>query len=167
MFVLAVIACGVIDYKKYIIPNAITIPLIVAGLLLQIYQQNWISILFALVAGTITLMLAAITGGMGGGDVKLITAFFLWATPVDTLNIIIISSIIGIIWGVVKKIRAVGWEKTKDGYISKAILWQAMGLKGLENHGLMRHDMVPFGTCMALGVVFYYMYVYMVWQHLK
>ena len=76
MFVLAVIACGVIDYKKYIIPNAITIPLIVTGLMLQIYQQNWISILFALVAGTITLMLAAITGGMGGGDVKLITAFF-------------------------------------------------------------------------------------------
>ena len=34
-----------------------------------------------------------------------------------------------------------------------------MGLKGLENHGLMRYDMVPFGTCMALGVVFYYMYV--------
>lgn len=167
MFVLAVIACGVIDYKKYIIPNAITIPLIVTGLMLQIYQQNWISILFALVAVTITLMLAAITGGMGGGDVKLITAFFLWLSPADILYIIIISSVFGIIWGTVRKIRTVGWDKAKDGYLNKAVLLRAMGLKGQENHGIMNNDLVPFGACMALGVVFYYMYVYMVWQHLK
>ncbi|MGI5913049.1 MAG: prepilin peptidase, partial [Syntrophomonadaceae bacterium] len=99
MFVLAVIACGVIDYKKYIIPNAITIPLIVAGLMLQIYQQNWVNIFFTLAAGTVTFILAAITGGMGGGDVKLIMALFLWLSPADILYIIIISSVFGIIWG--------------------------------------------------------------------
>ena len=45
---------------------------------------------------------------------------------------------------------------------------RAIGIKGIQNQGAInnKHEIVPFGTCVALGVVFYYMYVYMVWQNL-
>ena len=111
VFFIAVIICGIIDYKKYIIPNIITVPLIIAGLIIQTYHQNWTNVLFALTVGFVVLALAAITGGIGGGDVKLITALFLWSPLPDCLNIIIASSLIGIVWGVVKKIKVNGFAR--------------------------------------------------------
>lgn len=168
LLLIAVITCGVIDYKKYIIPNAITVPLIAVGLVMQIYHQNWSNILFALAIGLAVLILAALTGGMGGGDIKLILALFLWLHPTDCLNIIIVSSTIGIVWGIAKKSKAVGFRRIKDEYVQKLIMLRAIGIKGIQNQGAInsKHEIVPFGTCVALGVVFYYMYVYMVWQNL-
>ncbi len=161
-FLTAVITCGLIDYKKYIIPNAITVPLIAVGLVMQIYYQNWINIIFALVIGLMTLILVTLTGGMGGGDIKLIVALFLWLSPADCLNIVIASSIIGIIWGVARKIKVMGYQHTKDEYIQKLITLRVIGIKGIENQDVTKnkYEIVPFGTCITIGVAFYYIFIF-------
>jgi len=161
IFLIAVVICGVIDYKQYIIPNVITIPLIIIGLAIQVYYYNWINIIFALVISFVVLILASLTGGMGGGDIKLILALFLWFQPVECLNIVIVSSVIGIIWGIAKKLKAVGYQDTKNEYTQKIIMLKAIGINGIENQGaLKKHEIVPFGTCITIGVAFYYIFIF-------
>lgn len=165
LFVLAVIVCGLIDYKIYIIPNVITYPLIITGIGYQIYLQSWLNIVVALAIGVSILLIGVITNGVGGGDVKLLTAMAVWIDPAQILYIIILASAVGIVWGFIKKIRVHGYMSVVDEYYKKIMLTGIVGLKGLI--GLERKDkidyrcdVVPFGTCLALALAAHHMYVY-------
>lgn len=83
VFGLSLIAIFFIDLDHHIVPNAITYPGVVAGLLLAIPQGHVIpSFLSALAAGTFFFLIAVLSrGGMGGGDIKLAAmmgAFLSW-----------------------------------------------------------------------------------------
>lgn len=65
------------DVKSRRIPNLVTVPCFVSGLLLHLVLGGWKQMLLALAAGTIcgvVFVLFYIAGGMGAGDVKLIMA---------------------------------------------------------------------------------------------
>src|SRR6201996_7680538 len=74
--VCALIGAG-FDIHSRRIPNFLTLPGIVAGLLLHLVLGGWKQMALALLAGLICGVLFLIfwlAGGMGAGDVKLITA---------------------------------------------------------------------------------------------
>lgn len=158
VFLAASAVCGVTDYKRYIIPNAVTVPLIVAGLAMQLCFWNWKGLLFALLASAFFLVIASVTGGMGGGDVKLMAAMFLWLNPADCLNIIIIACAIGIAWGVLRKARALGLKGFYRFYIEKIVLLNAFGIRNAE--GFQKGEAVPFGTCTAIAAAAYFAFIY-------
>ncbi len=91
LFALMLVAVFFIDLDHQIVPNAITYPGLVAGLLLAIPQGRAVSsLLTAAGAGAVFLMIALVSrGGMGGGDIKLAAmmgAFLGWpATAVAVL----------------------------------------------------------------------------------
>jgi Flp pilus assembly protein protease CpaA len=152
----AILISGLIDAKKYIIPNVITIPLIISGVVYQIYHQGYINLVFATAVALIIIVLALLTkGGIGGGDLKLLTGLALWMELQHFLYVVLISSFIGIVWGIAKKVKARGYEKVKEEYFQKMVLTHALGLKnGLEvsiEEELNNNDIVPFGACVALG----------------
>jgi prepilin peptidase CpaA len=73
--------CAVIgaatDIKSRRIPNLITLPAILLGLLLHLTLDGWRGLLTSLAAGLVCgviFLIFHLAGGMGGGDVKLIAA---------------------------------------------------------------------------------------------
>jgi len=74
-------ACAVVgavwDVKTRRIPNFLTLPAFVLGLLLHLVIGGWKQMLYALFAGFVCgviFLIFYIAGGMGAGDVKLMTA---------------------------------------------------------------------------------------------
>src|SRR3989442_1417555 len=72
LFSLMLVVVFFIDLDHQIVPNAITYPGLVAGLLFAIPQGRLVpSALVAVGAGAVFLMIAVVSGGgMGGGDIK-------------------------------------------------------------------------------------------------
>lgn len=71
-----------IDYKTYIIPNKLLIPLIITGAFHQLTQNTYSSLLnifFAIIfVSIIFLPIYFLTDSMGGGDVKLSYCLAVW-----------------------------------------------------------------------------------------
>jgi leader peptidase (prepilin peptidase)/N-methyltransferase len=126
-FLSALIAITAIDLEHQIIPDAITLPGIVTGVIANVASVNgsWIDSLIgvALGGGIFLLIILASGGGMGGGDMKLgamLGAFMGWKL---TLVALFVAVIVG-------------------GIAAVAVL--ASGRKG-------RKDPIPFGPFLALG----------------
>lgn len=125
----ALLACliviAAIDLQHQIIPDAITLPGIVAGVLIGVGTGTWLdSLLGALVGGGVFLVIIVIhPGGMGGGDMKLgamLGAFLGWKVLLFSLFVAV----------------------TGGGALAVVLL--ATGLRG-------RKDPIPFGPFLALG----------------
>lgn len=105
-------------------------------------------------------MLGILTNGIGGGDIKLITAIFLWLTPQAALKVLIVSSFIGVIWGLSKKIKVLGFQAVGQKQMSKLISLSTLGVKAIYNNDdTDKLNIVPYGTCIAIGLVIYSLYL--------
>lgn len=85
LFLAALVAIAAIDLEHQVIPDAISLPMIVAGLALSLVtpSRSWIdSLLGIAVGGGIPFAVVVLSrGGMGGGDIRLgalIGAFLGW-----------------------------------------------------------------------------------------
>jgi leader peptidase (prepilin peptidase)/N-methyltransferase len=121
----ALIPITVIDLKLQIIPDAISLPGVVAGVLIGVGTGAWRdSLIGALVGGGVFFAIILIhPAGMGGGDMKLgamLGAFLGWKAVLFSLFVAV----------------------TLGGVL--AIVLLATGLRG-------RKDPVPFGPFLALG----------------
>ncbi len=121
----ALIAIAAIDLQRQIIPDAITLPGIVAGVLIGVGIGVWLdSVIGVLVGGGIFFVIILVQpGGMGGGDMKLgamLGAFLGWKVLLFSLFVAV----------------------TVGGVLALALL--ATGLRG-------RKDPIPFGPFLALG----------------
>jgi leader peptidase (prepilin peptidase)/N-methyltransferase len=121
----ALIAITVIDLEHQIIPDVITLPGIVAGVLIGMGTGAWLdSLIGVLVGGGVFFVIILVQpGGMGGGDMKLggmLGAFLGWKVLLFSLFVAV----------------------TLGGALAIALL--ATGLRG-------RKDPIPFGPFLALG----------------
>ncbi len=86
------------DYRRRIIENSITLPAIVAGLLLNTAANGWQGLLFAVLGAGLGLGLMLVPyllGGMGGGDVKLMVALGALFGAYAAINIYLYSALFG------------------------------------------------------------------------
>jgi prepilin peptidase CpaA len=93
----ALIGAG-FDIKSRRIPNFITGPAILAGLLLHLAIDGWHGLLASLAAGLICgaiFLIFYLAGGMGAGDVKLITAVGCLIGLSDSAYLLILTSLAG------------------------------------------------------------------------
>lgn len=93
----AIVAAGY-DIKLRKIPNKLTGPAIILGLLLHLVLDNWRGLLTAGAAGLIAgivFLIFHLAGGMGGGDVKLIAAVACLAGLPNVIYLLILTSLAG------------------------------------------------------------------------
>jgi prepilin peptidase CpaA len=93
----AIVAAG-FDIKSRRIPNFITGPAILAGLILHMGLDGWRGLLTSLTAALlcgIVFLVFHIAGGMGAGDVKLITAVAAIAGLSNAAYLLVFTSIAG------------------------------------------------------------------------
>ena len=138
------------------IPNAFTLPAIVFGLLLHFGLGGWRQLATAAAAGLgcgVIFLLFHLAGGMGGGDVKLITA----AGSIAGLSLmgplLILTSFAG---GMMAIALALSHRRLKQTLIN---LWVLVGHH--RTHGLAPHPKfnsgnaqtlrLPYGLAIAAG----------------
>lgn len=119
-FASALIVIGVIDFEKRIVPDSISLPGMISGLILaSIFSHISFlnSVIGLIVGGGLFLLIATLVkGGMGGGDIKLmafIGSFLGWKGALLT---IFISSLMGSIIGIVLIIISDAGRKTAIPY---------------------------------------------------
>ena len=91
------------DIKSRRIPNFVTGPAIIAGLLLHLALDGWHGLLASFAAGLacgIIFLIFHLAGGMGAGDVKLITAAGCLMGLSNSPYLLILTSLAGGVMGI-------------------------------------------------------------------
>jgi leader peptidase (prepilin peptidase)/N-methyltransferase len=107
LFTMLLITSAFIDADTGIIPNKITYPGIIVGLVLSYFTVGVSSALLGgLLFGGILLLAALISrGGMGGGDIKLAAMVGIFTGFKGAFLAFILSSVLGGVWAVVLLLR--------------------------------------------------------------
>lgn len=109
-FVAALVAITFIDLDHMIIPDVISLPGIVVGLLGQLVlpEGNIVQALIAVAVGggsfwLIAFLFEKLRGveGMGGGDIKLLAMIGAFTSPFGVLQTVLVGSLIGSVVGIV------------------------------------------------------------------
>jgi leader peptidase (prepilin peptidase)/N-methyltransferase len=123
----ALVAITAIDLRHQIIPDAITLPGILAGITANVATRHlaWadVALGIAVGGGVFFIIIVLSRGGMGAGDMKLgamLGAFLGWKLALFAL---MVGVVVGGVW---------------------AVALMALGLRG-------RKDAIPFGPFLALG----------------
>jgi len=156
--VLALTAAG-FDVKSRRIPNFVTGPGLLAGLLLHTYFDGWHGLLAAFSAGLlcgIAFLILYLAGGMGAGDVKLMAAAGCLAGLSNSPSILLLTSLAG---GVMALAMALFRGKLKSLFVDTvALIWHHKS-SGLTPHPVMnvRNEnrlRMPYGLAIAAGCCF-------------
>jgi len=149
--------CGYTDYKTGLIYNKVTLPIILAGICYSIYASRLQEAVLGLAMGFFILLICAIMGGVGGGDVKLAAALGTWY-GFNVVWVILVASMFCITWGGYKLYRN-GQLKTRMLAFFKGIYYRFVyGMKGVlimpklpEKNEPVPDDVIPYGTCLAVA----------------
>jgi prepilin peptidase CpaA len=92
---------AVVDVREYRVPNALTLPLLLLGVLYHTLAGGveglQLSLLGA-VSGFASLILAYAIGILGGGDVKLVAAIGAWLGLYATLAVVVVSAATAVLY---------------------------------------------------------------------
>lgn len=96
------VACSFIDLDEGIIPDVITIPGVVLGLVVSFVTIGFFPALWGALAfgGTLFLVAVISKGGMGGGDVKLAAVIGSFTGLPGAFITLLLSSFLGAVYGV-------------------------------------------------------------------
>lgn len=155
LFLVLATACGVYDFLTMRVPNCLTVPLILAGLVYRAWAGDWWGGLSGTAAWFLIGAVMAATGGMGGGDVKFMAAIGAWAGVYGGLMVFAVASLIGAAWATVKLAR-LGMLKQKLLYL---LYWCGSIFTGVRQPLLVKmpgesvpREAIPFAACLAAGV---------------
>jgi prepilin peptidase CpaA len=147
---------AVYDITKRRIPNTFTVPAIIFGLLLHFTLGGWRQLGTAAAAGLscgLIFLLFHLAGGMGGGDVKLITAVGCIAGLSLIQPLLILTSLAG---GVMAIGLALYRHRLKETLLNVCALAVHHGTVGLAPHpefniGNARTLRLPYALAIAAG----------------
>ena len=151
----ALIGAGT-DIRSRRIPNYLTGPALLAGLLLHTtidgFHGLWTSLVAGLLCGGIFLILY-LAGGMGAGDVKLITAVGCLAGLSSTAYLLVLTALAGGVMGVVFALMRGKLKQTLLNMRSLAVHHRAMGLEPHPDLNVLNADTLrlPYGVAIAAG----------------
>jgi prepilin peptidase CpaA len=146
----AVITGAVSDYRGFRLPNWLTLPLVLSGLLWHLASgsaDGLIRSLFGLMAACLPLLPAYAGGGMGAGDVKLMAGIGAWMGAVFALCVLIIAGVFG--W-LVHRFRK---QQTSSEYSQVAASRRSLSVEAALLSPLHRQQLLPFGVMIAAGTL--------------
>ena len=153
--VVALIGAG-FDIKSRRIPNFITGPAILLGLLLHLSLDGWRGTLTSLAAGLICgviFLIFYLAGGMGAGDVKLITAVGCIAGLSNAGYLLLLTSLAGGVMGIAFAIMRGRLKETLMNVGTIATHHKDKGLKPHPDLNVLNVTTLrlPYGVAIAAG----------------
>ena len=154
-----------IDGKQLKVPNAITFPMILSGLLYNTFANGLSGLGFGLAGmatGLALLLVLYAIGGMGAGDVKLLAGVGAWLGWEVTLYAYLASAVVGGVMALIMVARRKSWEKFM-GNISM-LLHELQTVKNpveiSKNAAIRKPQMhlLPYGIPICIGSIIYFCY---------
>jgi prepilin peptidase CpaA len=150
---------SVTDVRQRRIPNLLTGPAIAAGLMLHTVYGGWRGLGDSALAGSIAggiFLVIFLAGGMGAGDVKLMTAVGCFAGLSPLPLVILATALAG---GVLALAVSLFHGRLRETIHNVASLLQHHGRQGLKPHpelnlGNARTLRLPFALPIAAGCLF-------------
>lgn len=143
------------DLKYRIIPNKLTIPLLVSGVVYHGIIAGWSGVtnsITGITLGMLLLVIPALMGGMGGGDLKLLMAIGAWGGPLFVIRVFIIACLTGALWAVFLLI--------KQGLLIKTLItilrsvWMFIFSMGKIRLPITHTGQsLPYAICLSLGTL--------------
>jgi prepilin peptidase CpaA len=157
----ASLVAAVTDLWKFRVYNFLTIPLLLTGLAYHGFRGDLSTSLVGALIGFSSLILLHVMGGVGAGDVKLMTGVGAWLGMQDTLQVFIISSLAAGAYAVVLVLVS---GRLVETAINLRILvhrlvnvGRYLGSDDRMEMEVSRDDrrrrVIPFGAMVAIGVV--------------
>lgn len=151
-----VVISAVIDLRERRIPNAVTIPAIVTGIIFHTiapWGLGWMFTLAGLGLGIVLLLIPYLLGGGGMGDIKLLAAVGAWLGPKWLLVAFASGILTGAVLTVICLLTGKSFEEliglpAKKGNLSQS---EPRGVKALR---LRSRKSLPFAVPLALGTCF-------------
>ena len=153
---------AVTDIKSRRIPNYLTGPAILLGLLLHLTFDGWRGLLTSLAAGLICgviFLVLYLAGGMGAGDVKLITAVGAIAGLSNVPYLLVLTALAGGAMGIVFALMRGRLKETLGNVLTLASHHKDEGLKPHPDLNVLNANnlRLPYGVAIAAGctITFY------------
>lgn len=157
------------DARYYLLKNYVTFPIFFIGIIYAIYFSSDFK-MNLLGAGLVFVIyfFMYLMGGLGAGDVKLITGLGMWFSFPNIIYIVIISSLLGVLFGVYKLHKYNLLAKRLVPFFKGLYFRVVYGVKGvmvmekLGDENKTKQEAIPFGTFMVIGawIVFFMPYIF-------
>lgn len=159
---LAASAAAVIDIRQLRVPNRLTFPLLLCGLLyhgavggLEGLQMS----LFGAAFGLLSLIVAYVVGILGAGDVKLMAALGAWLGGPLVLQVLVFAILALCLYSAVVLIYSGGWRSMRANLGLLLFRIQTLGkhmmpderVEEMAAKPVNRSSVVPFAVMIAIG----------------
>lgn len=160
--VLASLIAAVSDLRAYRIPNRLTIPLLFSGLAYCLLTSGWWGLAASGAGAALgfgTLVGLYLAGGMGAGDVKLMTGLGAWLGPLMISDVLLTSCLVAGVYALVllvgKRLQRgpredrywPGWRKCLQPGLAGGELAELAASPG------RRRRLIPFGLVIFVGLL--------------
>ena len=145
-----VIAGAISDFRGFRLPNILTLPLVLSGLLWHFAggaADGLNRSCFGLLIASLPLLPAYAGGGMGAGDVKLMAGIGAWMGAIFALQVLILAGLFG--WAVHRhgRTRKLSSFRPAGSQVHPANIEEAL------QHPQHRSQLLPFGVMIAAGTL--------------
>ena len=147
------------DWKSWRIPNQLLMPSAAAALMFACFAPDSIGFQASLAGGLCGLCIFLplyLLNGMGAGDVKLLATLGLYAGPLLTLDIALLSALTGGVWALTVLLArshvGAGIGVTMQAVLG-ANLYQRVSLSFSPLQKRSKEGLMPYGVVVAIGML--------------
>lgn len=152
-----------IDGKELKVPNWITFPMVLSGLVYSAFAGDGISAgLLGMCCGLLCLLPLYSVGGMGAGDVKLMAGIGAWVGWEITFYSFCVSVIVGAVMAVIMVASRGAWKKHYEQFLMILSEWSVIKnpyeLSKIAAERKPSMFLLPYGIPICIGTIGYFMY---------
>jgi len=154
-----------IDGKQLRVPNWLTFPMVLSGLVYSAWVGGWAGLgdgLVGMCGGLATLLPLYAVGGMGAGDVKLMAGIGAWLGAAATWNAFVVSVIVGAVMAVAMVAWRKSWKKHCGNFSQIVLEFMTVKSPGeLSRIAAERKPqmlLLPYGIPICVGSIAYFFY---------
>ena len=163
------IVAAYIDGKELKVPNWITFPMVLSGL---VYSscigglEGFGAGLWGMTVGLLTLLPLYAVGGMGAGDVKLMAGIGAWLGATVTWWAFVATVVVGAVMAVIMVLWKKAWDKHYGNFLM--IIMEFFTVKDprklseIARERKPRMMLLPYGIPICIGSIGYFFYAGMI-----
>jgi prepilin peptidase CpaA len=162
---LILIVAAYIDGKELRVPNWLTFPMVISGLIFNVVTGGWLGLgigLLGMTVGLLCLLPLYAVGGMGAGDVKLMAGVGAWLGWQPTVFAFCLSTFVGAVMAIVMALYRRSFKKHYANFLMIFMEWITIKKPGeLSQIAAERKSsmlLLPYGIPICIGSMIYFAY---------